>query len=52
MALSETLPLKNGKKEQALVFQVCYNVPYKNSAAIASEDFPQENQTQQVHTDF
>jgi hypothetical protein len=29
-----------------------YNVSYKSSAAIASDDFPQENQTQQVHTDF
>ena len=28
------------------------NVSYKNSAAIASDDFPQENQTQQVSTDF
>jgi hypothetical protein len=28
------------------------NVAYKNSATVASEDFPQENQTQQVHTDF
>jgi len=28
------------------------NVPYKNSAANASDDFPAENQTQQVHTDF
>ena len=29
-----------------------HNVSYKNSAAIAGDDFPQENQTQQVHTDF
>jgi len=32
----------------------CYivgNVSYKNSAAIGSFDFPQENQKQQVHTD-
>ncbi|OEY71481.1 hypothetical protein APR40_04945 [Salegentibacter salarius] len=29
-----------------------HNVPYKNSAAIADDDFPQENQTQQVRTDF
>ena len=28
------------------------NVPYKNSGAIARDDFPQENQTQQVRTDF
>ena len=28
------------------------NVSYKNSAAIASGDFPQENQTQQIRTDF
>ena len=28
------------------------NVSYKNSAAIAGDDFPQENQTQQVRTDF
>lgn len=32
--------------------QLAYNVPYKNSAAIAGDDFPQENQTQQVRTDF
>jgi hypothetical protein len=31
---------------------IFYNVPYKNSAAIASVDFPQENQTQQVHKVF
>ena len=31
---------------------IFYNVAYKNSAANASDDFPQENQTQQVHTDF
>jgi hypothetical protein len=31
---------------------IVYNVSYKNSAAIAGDDFPQENQTQQVHTDF
>ena len=29
-----------------------HNVSYKNRAAIASDDFPQENQTQQVRTDF
>ena len=29
-----------------------YNVSYKNSAAIAGDDFPQENQTQQVCPDF
>ena len=28
------------------------NVPYKNSAAIAGDDFPQENQTQQVRQVF
>ena len=31
---------------------MCYNVSYKNSAAIAGDDFPQDNQTQQVSTDF
>ena len=31
---------------------MAHNVSYKNSAAIASVDFPQENQTQQVRTDF
>ena len=31
---------------------IFYNVSYKNSAAIASVDFPQENQTQQVRTYF
>jgi len=29
-----------------------HNVPYKNSAAIAGDDFPQENQTQQVRKEF
>jgi hypothetical protein len=29
-----------------------HNVSYNNSAAIARDDFPQENQTQQVRTDF
>jgi hypothetical protein len=28
------------------------NVSYKNCAAIAGDDFPQENQMQQVRTDF
>ena len=33
-------------------FQIAHNVPYKNSAAIAGDDFPQENQTQQVRKEF
>ena len=47
------------KKSQFLILSarvesgaVFYNVSYKNSAAIAGDDFPQENQTQQVCTDF
>ena len=32
--------------------RIMHNVSYKNSAAIASVDFPQENQTQQVRKDF
>ena len=31
---------------------MAHNVPYKNCAAIAGDDFPQENQMQQVRTDF
>ena len=34
------------------ILSIVPNVSYKNSAAIACDDFPQENQTQQVHTDF
>jgi hypothetical protein len=29
-----------------------HNVQYKNSAAVARNDFPQENQAQQISTDF
>ena len=35
-----------------LIVFMLHNVPYKNSAAIASDDFPQENQAQQARTEF
>ena len=35
-----------------MVSSIFGNVSYKNSAAIADDDFPQENQKQQLRTDL